>query len=176
MASTTELRKTYTDAAKNLAGTKPFYAFAGAGDLAVEKLRTVPSKLREEVTVAKIKSVPDRVRTELRGSDGAVRRVTDKINEFPRDPRKLPGKLSDFADEQVRAADERLVKLADRGEKLVKRVRKDNPGKDLVERIRKVTGKVGKRRAPAKAGPTVVSAPRRTPAKAAAPADAKSTG
>ena len=129
MASTTELRKTYTDAAKNLTGRKPFYAFVGSGDLAVEKIKDVPAKLRDEVTVAKLKDVPNKLRDELRGDEGAVKKVTDKFNELPRDPRKLRAKLTDLADEQIKAADERIDKLAVRGEKVVKKVR--NRGKDI---------------------------------------------
>jgi ElaB/YqjD/DUF883 family membrane-anchored ribosome-binding protein len=130
MASTTDLRKTYTDAAKNFTGRKPFYAFVGSGDLAVEKIKDVPAKLRDEVTVAKLKDVPHKLRVELRGEDGTVKKVTDKINELPRDPRKLRAKLTDLADEQIKAAEERIDKLADRGEKVVKKVR--NRGKDEV--------------------------------------------
>src|SRR5882757_2148692 len=148
MASTTELRKTYTDAAKNLTGSKPFYAFVGSGDLAVEKIKDVPTKLREEVTVAKLKDVPAKLRDELRGEDGAVKKVTDKISELPRDPRKLGAKLSDLADEQLKAADKRIDKLADRGEKVVKKVR--NRGKDETPT------------------PVVTPAPRRAPRAAAA--------
>jgi hypothetical protein len=148
MASTTELRKSYTDAAKNLTSSKPFYAFVGSGDLAVEKIKDVPTRLREEVTVAKLKDVPAKLREELRGEDGAVKKVTDKINDLPRDPRKLGAKLTDLADEQLKAADERIGKLADRGEKVVNKVR--NRGKDETPT------------------PVVTPAPRRTPRAAAA--------
>jgi heparin binding hemagglutinin HbhA len=153
MASTTELRKTYTDAAKNFTGSKPFYAFVGSGDLAVEKIKDVPTKLREEVTVAKLKDVPAKLRDELRGEDGAVKKVTDKINELPRDPRKLGAKLSDLADEQLKAADKRIDKLADRGEKVVKKVR--NRGKEETPAA------------------VVTPAPRRTPRAAASTGNAK---
>jgi len=145
MASTTELRKTYTDAAKHLTGRKPFYAVVGSGDLAVEKIKDVPAKLRDEVTVAKLKDVPSKLRDELRGEEGAVKKVADKINELPRDPRKLGAKLTDLADEQIKAADERIEKLAVRGEKVVKKVR--SRGKETVE-------------VPA---PVATPAPRRTP-------------
>ncbi|HEY2833495.1 MAG TPA: hypothetical protein VGJ14_13795 [Sporichthyaceae bacterium] len=145
MASTTELRKTYTDAAKNLTGRKPFLAFVGSGDLAVEKIKDVPTKLRDEVTVAKLKDVPNKLRDELRGEEGAVKKVTDKINDLPRDPRKLGAKLTDLADEQIKAADKRIDKLAVRGEKVVKKVR--NRGKDS-----EIAGPVA-----------TTTAPRRTP-------------
>jgi len=170
MASTTELRKTYTEAAKNLKVTTPFYAVAGVGDLAVEKLKAVPSKLREEVTVSKIKSVPDRVRTELTADDGAVKKVADKISDLPRDPRKLTDKLTDLADEQVKAADKRLAKLAKRGEEVIDRVREEN--KDLVEKARKAAKKLRNVRGSKKA-PVATAPARKAPAKATtAPAPA----
>lgn len=162
MASTTELRKTYTDTAKNLTGRKPFYAFVGSGDLAMEKIKDVPTKLREEVTVAKLKDVPSKLRDELRGEDGAVKKVTDKINDLPRDPRKLADKLTDLAEEQLKAADERIGKLAVRGEKVVKKVRTETPGKarDAVKKVRNRGKDVDETPAPVA---TPAPAPRRTP-------------
>jgi hypothetical protein len=176
MASTTELRKTYTDYAKSLTGTKPFYAVAGAGDLAVEKLKDVPARLREELTVQKIKSVPERVRTEFTGSEGRVKKVTDSIAELPRNPRKLTVKLTDLADEQVKAADKRLTEWATRGEKVVDRMREDN--KDLIEKAKKAAKKVrnfgGTESAPAPATPAATPTPRKATAKAtSANAEAK---
>jgi ElaB/YqjD/DUF883 family membrane-anchored ribosome-binding protein len=167
MASTTDLRKTYTEAAKSLTGSKPFYAVAGAGDLAVEKLKAVPAKLRDEVTVSKIRSMPDRVRTELTAGDGAVKKVADKITDLPRDPRKLTDKLTDLADEQVKAADARFAKLATRGEKFVHKVRAEN--KDLIEKARKAAKKVRNLRG-GEAAPAAPVAPVRRPAAKAAPA------
>jgi len=164
MASTTELRKTYTDTAKNLTGRKPFYAFVGSGDLAVEKIKDVPTKLREEVTVAKLKDVPSKLREELRGEEGAVKKVTDKINDLPRDPRKLGAKLTDLAEEQLKAADERIGKLAVRGEKVVNKVRTETPGldkaRDAVKKVRNRGKDVDETPVPV-ATPT--PAPRRTP-------------
>ncbi len=166
MATTTELRKTYTHYAKSLTGSKPFYAVAGAGDLAVEKLKDVPTKLRAELTVDKIKAVPDRVRVEFTGSEGRVKKVADSIAELPRSPRKLTDKLTDLADEQVKAADKLLGEWAKRGEKVVERVRDDN--KDLIAKAKKAAEKVRTRGAasPAPAAPTP-AAPRKAPVKAA---------
>lgn len=173
MASTTELRKTYTDYAKNLTGTKPFYAVAGAGDLAVEKLKDVPSKLREELKVEKLKTVPDRVRTELTGTDGAVRKAADKFTDLPRDPRKLTEKLTDLADEQVKAADKRLAEWAERGEKVVDRYREDR--KDLIAKAKKAAKKARNFRGSDEPKPTTTpTAARKTAAKApSAAAEAK---
>jgi hypothetical protein len=169
MASTTELRKTYTDYAKSLTGTKPFYAVAGAGDLAVEKLKDVPAKLRAELKVEKIKSVPERVRTEFTGPEGRVKKVADSFADLPRNPRKFTGKLTDLAEEQVKAADKRLDEWAKRGEKVIDRVREDN--KDLIEKAKKAARKVrsnfgGTESKPAHAAPATNAAPRKAPVKA----------
>jgi gas vesicle protein len=164
MASTTELRKSYTDYAKSFTGTKPLYAVAGAGDLAVEKLKDVPTKLRTELTVEKIKSVTERVRTEFTGSEGRVKKVADSLADLPRNPRKLTDKLTDLAEEQVKAADRRLAEWAERGEKVVDRVREDN--KELLAKAKKAAEKVRIRGAsPATPAAPAPTAPRKAPAK-----------
>lgn len=118
MASTAEIRKTYTDFAKTLTGPKPFYAFAGVGDLAVEKVKS----LRPSAEDKSVKDLP--------------KQLTDKLTELPKDVRKLGDKLTDRVDTQVKAADERYEKLAKRGEDIVKRVRTQKSTKDLVEQAK----------------------------------------
>ena len=176
MASTTELRKTYTDYAKSLTGTKPFYAVAGAGEAAVEILKDVPTKLRTELTVERIKAVPDRVRTEFTGSDGRVKKVADSLADLPRNPRQITDKLTDLADGQVKAADKLLADWAARGEKVVERVRDDN--KDLLAKARRAAGKVRHRNAAPPTPPAPAAAPpRKAPAKtASAPTETKLRG
>lgn len=168
MVSTTGLRKTCTEAAKHLSGAKPFYAVAGAGDLAVEKLKAVPSMLRHEVTVSKIKSAPDRVRTELTSIDGAVQKVADKMAEMPRDPRKLTTKLTVLADEQAKAADQGLLSLTQRGEKVLDRLREEN--KDLLDKAKKAVQKVRHLRGPEEVPVAAAPPPARKPAPKATPA------
>ena len=171
MATTTDLRKSYTVYAKNLTSPKPFYAVAGVGDQAVELLKDVPAKLREELTVEKLKSVPDRFRTELTATDGRVKKVTDRLVELGGNPRKL----TDLADEQVKAADKLLVEYAKRGEKVFDRVVEDN--KQFVAKAKQAARKVNPFAAGA-GSPTAptTAAPRKT-AKAApaTPAEAKTS-
>ncbi len=69
MATTADIRKTLTD-------PKPLYAVAGAGDLAVEKLREVPgrvAKLRGEVSYEDLatrgKAILERIRTQKATKD-----------------------------------------------------------------------------------------------------------
>ena len=123
MASTAEIRKTYTDFAKTLTGPKPFYAVAGVGDLAVEKVKN----LRPSAEDKSVKDLP--------------KQLTDKITDLPKEARKVADKLTDVVDEQVKAADERYAKLAERGESLVKRVRTQKSTKDLVEQAKTTISK-----------------------------------
>jgi heparin binding hemagglutinin HbhA len=123
MASTAEIRKTYTDFAKTLTGPKPFYAFAGVGDLAVETVKN----LRPSAEDKSVKDLP--------------KQLTDKLTDLPKDVRKLGDKLTDRVDSQVKAADERYEKLAKRGEDIVKRVRTQKSTKDLVEQAKTTISK-----------------------------------
>lgn len=123
MASTAEIRKTYTDFAKTLTGPKPFYAVAGVGDLAVEKVKN----FRPAAEDKSVKDLP--------------KQLTDKLTDLPKDVRKLGDKLTDRVDTQVKAADERFDKLAKRGEDIVKRVRTQKSTKDLVEQAKTTINK-----------------------------------
>jgi heparin binding hemagglutinin HbhA len=129
MASTAEIRKTYTDFAKTLTGPKPFYAFAGVGDLAVEKVKNFRTDLTAEDT-----SVKDR-------ATKFPKQVADKITDLPKEARKVADKLTDAVDEQVKAADERYEKLAKRGEDIVKRVRTQKSTKDLLDQAKSTINK-----------------------------------
>jgi heparin binding hemagglutinin HbhA len=124
MASTAEIRKSYTDFAKTLSGPKPLYAVAGVGDLAVEKVKNFRLELTKGDTPVKDKA------TKL------PKQVADKISDLPAEAKKLSTKLTDLADEQVKAADARYAKLADRGESIVKRVRTQKSTKDLLEQAK----------------------------------------
>ncbi|MGQ0623592.1 MAG: hypothetical protein ACT4PP_02885 [Sporichthyaceae bacterium] len=141
MATTADLRKTTTDFAKTLTGPKPFYAVAGVGDLAVEKIKAVPDRV-------------SKLRTDLRGEDAKVTpsKIADKVTELPKQTRKLGTKLVDVADEQVRAADERYVKLIERGEDIVKRVRTQKSTKDLLEQAKDTVSKARNVRGAAERG------------------------
>jgi hypothetical protein len=140
MASTTELRKSYLDTAKNLS-TKPLYAWAGAGDLAVEKLREVPAKVRElrsEVTVSKLKSVPS---TQKRVVTEVPSKISAKFNEFPRTPKALTSKLTEVTEAQYKAAEDRFDSLAVRGESIVKRIRTQKATTDLIAQAKTTVAK-----------------------------------
>ncbi|MFI6922061.1 hypothetical protein ACIBIZ_19120 [Nonomuraea spiralis] len=92
---------------KKLTDSKPFYAFAGAGDYAVEKLRELPGQLRQ---------LQSR-RTELaRDLPEKTRAYADKAEDFVRD---FPEKAREYADQLGNKATEVYEDFASRGRKVV---------------------------------------------------------
>lgn len=139
MASTTELRKSYIESAKSLSA-KPLYAWAGAGDLAVEKLRTVPSKvkeLRSEVSVGKLKSVPGKLTEESKKATEVPSKLQAKVNALPKTPKALSAKF----EAQVKAVDTRIDELATRGETVVRRIRSQRSTTELVNQAKTTVSK-----------------------------------
>lgn len=169
MASTAEIRKTYTDFAKTLTGPKPFYAVAGVGDLAVEKVKNLRP-------TAEDKSVKN-IATDL------PKQLGDKLTDLPKEARKVADKLTDRVDTQVKAADERYEKLAQRGESIVKRVRTQKSTKDLVEQAKSTISKARNVRGTATEGAkkttdaakSTVSSARKTATRAKTAADVTAT-
>ncbi|KAB8188764.1 hypothetical protein FH608_042540 [Nonomuraea phyllanthi] len=94
---------------KKLTESKPFYAVAGAGDFAVEKLRELPEQLqrlqsrRTELT----KDLPERARAYADRAEGFAREFPDKAREYA-------GQLSNRATEVYED-------FATRGRKIVSR-------------------------------------------------------
>lgn len=92
---------------KKLTESKPFYAVAGFGDYAVEKLRELPEQLtklqgrREELA----KDLP-----------GKARAYSDKAEVLARE---FPGKAREYADQLGHKATEVYEEFASRGRKVV---------------------------------------------------------
>ncbi|WP_219465540.1 hypothetical protein [Nonomuraea rhizosphaerae] len=92
---------------KKLTDSKPFYAVAGAGDYAVEKLRELPEQLfklqsrRAELA----RELPERART-----------YADKAEGFARE---FPEKARGYADQITLRATEVYEEFANRGRKVV---------------------------------------------------------
>jgi heparin binding hemagglutinin HbhA len=103
------------DIKKALTDSTPLYAVAGAGDLAVEKLREVPGRL------STIKVEPKVVQD----------RVTGSLNSFQDDVKTLPEKAQSFALIQVGKANEAYEELAKRGKVIVGRIRRQKATQDL---------------------------------------------
>ncbi|HSA52728.1 MAG TPA: hypothetical protein VLH10_21795 [Yinghuangia sp.] len=136
MANATEFKKTLTDAT-------PFYAFVGAGDLAVEKIRTVPDRLSgikmdmPKFEMPKFEAIdiptdPKVIRTRVAGTAADVQeRVTATFSSLTAAGKEAPAKAQDFARVQYgKAGDyaqqlkEIYEDLAERGHKVVDRMAK----------------------------------------------------
>jgi hypothetical protein len=92
---------------KKLAESKPFYAVAGAGDYAVEKLRELPEQLQ------KLQSRRTEIAKDLPEKSRAY---ADKAEDFVRG---FPEKAREYADQLTHKATEVYEEFASRGRKVV---------------------------------------------------------
>ena len=128
MPITDDLRKTLSD-------PTPFYALAGAGDLAVEKLREVPE--RAAAIAADRKGAQEKATARLHEAGAklteAQAKVAETVSTLPTDLKSLQEKAQGLALQSVGRAAELAVKarevydeLAERGKVVVDRQRKDD--------------------------------------------------
>ncbi|GII02947.1 hypothetical protein [Planobispora takensis] len=116
MTLATEVKK-FTD-------SKPFYAVAGAGDFAVEKLRELPEQIqrlqgrREEFREA-AKDLPEKARHFAGRAEGYAKQVGDRAEVYAKD---LPEKARGYADQLTARAVELYDEFANRGRKVVSKV------------------------------------------------------
>ncbi len=106
-----------TDEVRKLADSKPFYAVAGAGDYAVEKLRELPGQLKElqsrqEEFRSTAQELPERAR----------KYAADWQNKAGVYAKDLPEKAREYADVVAHKAAELYEDFATRGRKVVSRV------------------------------------------------------
>ncbi|GGK94980.1 hypothetical protein Sme01_57770 [Sphaerisporangium melleum] len=105
------------DEVKKIAESKPFYAVAGAGDFAVEKLRELPEQFqrlqtRRAEVGAVARELPDMARK-------YAANVQVKAEAVAKD---LPGKAKEYADTISARAAGLYDEFASRGRKVVSRV------------------------------------------------------
>ncbi|GAA3443871.1 hypothetical protein [Planomonospora venezuelensis] len=109
---------------KKLTDSKPFYAVAGAGDFAVEKLRELPEQIqrlqgrREEVREV-ARELPGKAKEFAGRAEGYARQFGDRAEEYARD---LPEKARGYADQLTARATELYEEFALRGRKVVSQV------------------------------------------------------
>lgn len=122
------------DLRKTLSDPTPLYAIAGAGDLAVEKLREVPGKA--QALAADRRAAQERAAKRLQEAQArlneAQTKVTETVSSLPGDLHTLQEKAQAFALQQVGRAAELAVKarevydeLAERGKTVVERGRQE---------------------------------------------------
>ncbi|GGM75590.1 hypothetical protein GCM10010106_22620 [Thermopolyspora flexuosa] len=106
-----------TDEVRKLTESKPFYAVAGAGDYAVEKLRELPERL------TRLQSRRDEFRQTAQELPRKARSYAiewqSKAEAYAKD---LPEKAREYADAVAQKAAKLYDEFADRGRKVVSRV------------------------------------------------------
>ncbi|MDQ1603084.1 MAG: hypothetical protein QOE01_929 [Actinomycetota bacterium] len=108
-----------TITAKNLTRSKPFYVVAGAGDLAVRKLREVPAKISE------LKVDRSQIETTLASTISTLQAETKAF------PAKAQTAAVTVAGDVVGKADEVYGELLTRGRTVVGRIRRQKSTQDL---------------------------------------------
>lgn len=112
MASKTPYPSLSAELRKALADATPLYAVAGAGDLAVEKLRAVPARVVELRERMEARVVAD----EVQG------RVQARVAALQQEARDLPARATVAAVDLTARANDAYGELAARGKKLVARI------------------------------------------------------
>ena len=132
----------------------PFYAIAGAGDLAVEKVRAVG----EDVTARFAKLDQKNLQTELtKELTKAQAELTKRFEAIVADARTAPAKLRELPKTAqagftvvLGQAEETYEDLAGRGKDLVERIRSQKATEDLVAQAKTTVSKAKATRTTAK--------------------------
>jgi heparin binding hemagglutinin HbhA len=128
----------------------PFYAIAGAGDLAVEKFRAVG----EDVTARFAKLDQKTLQTELTKAQSELAKRLDAIladaKTAPAKLRELPKTAQAGFTTVLGQAEETYEDLAGRGKELVERIRHQQATEDLVSTAKTTTSKAKSTRTTAK--------------------------
>ncbi|MFG1941561.1 hypothetical protein [Nonomuraea sp. NPDC048826] len=110
---------------KKLTDTKPFYAVAGAGDYAVEKLRELPEQLQklQSRRAELAKDLPVRARAYADKAEGIAKELPEKAREYAGKAegiaKEFPEKAREYADQLGHRAVEVYEEFAVRGRKVV---------------------------------------------------------
>ncbi|MBB4913777.1 hypothetical protein ACFY19_28670 [Streptosporangium saharense] len=99
---------------KRLAESKPFYAVAGAGDYAVEKLRELPEHLQR--IQGRREDIRDAAREAAKDLPEKAKELADKAEVYARE---FPGKARGYADQVSGRAVKLYEEFATRGRKVV---------------------------------------------------------
>jgi hypothetical protein len=112
------------DEVRKLTDSKPFYAVAGAGDLAMKKLRELPAQFKE------LQARRAEFRTTAQELPGRAKHYANSFGskaeayarDLPERAKVLPGKAREYADTIGQRAADLYDEFATRGRKVVSRV------------------------------------------------------
>jgi len=120
--------------------TRPFYAFVGAGDLAVELARSYATDM--QARFAKVELQPNTLRRQARSmvvarvdelaedAKEAQARLEARVADLQADAKALPSTVETYVNDAVAELNETYGELAVRGRDLMNRVRKQQATQD----------------------------------------------
>jgi predicted phage tail protein len=146
---------------------KPLYAIAGAGDLAVERFRTLVAEFPTQVQELRkqVEDFPSRAQSlpvELRKTAEDFRKQAE---DFPSRAQSLPEELRKTAEELSSKASSAYDDFAIRGEKVVAGLRGEKPGKSVGTKDRATTTRPAAKKTTAKRTTAKRTTAKRTTAK-----------
>jgi len=150
MTLSTTLEKTRKDIEKTLHDPTPLYVLAGATDFAAEKLRGLSSELSARAAKLDAKTLREQTREQARAAQAGVSSRIDSLQSdlqsAPAQAKEIPGKvqaaLGDAAASALSTAVAAYGDFAERGESLVKKVRKQPETQHLDEQVDATVAKV----------------------------------
>jgi hypothetical protein len=156
---------------------KPLYALAGAGDLAVERFRTLVAECPTQVQELRkqVEDFPTRAQSlpvELRKTAEDFRKQAE---DFPSRAQSLPEELRKTAEELSSKAASAYDDFAIRGEKVVAGLRGEKPGKSVGTKDRATTTRPAAKKTTAKRTTKRTTAKRTTAKRTAKKATARKT-
>jgi hypothetical protein len=149
--------------------TRPLYAYVGAADLAVEKLRTLPTSALRTLPTAALRDLPTTALRVLPTTAPDMRRLSGRVGELTVEAAKVPTQVGTAVrglPDTVSSLPGRAAQLynawADRGEKRVTEIRRAPTAEDAVTRTRTAVNRTraagsSARRAAGAAGRAAVS-------------------
>ena len=99
--------------------TKPLYAIAGYGDLAVEKLRELPERAQVQFKTLQGELTTRRTKLQARST-----KLQERITALPTEYKTLPTTVKSYAENVTGKATAFYGDLAERGEKVVAQIRR----------------------------------------------------
>lgn len=150
MTLSSTLEKTRKDIEKTLSDPTPLYVLAGATDFAAEKLRDLSTGLSARAASLDAKALREQAREQAQAAQAGVTTrigsLQGDIQGAPAQAKELPGKvqtaLGDAAATALSTAVAAYGDFAERGETLVKRVRKQPEVQQFDEQVDATVAKV----------------------------------
>jgi hypothetical protein len=141
MALSATFDKTRKDIEKTLSNSTPLLAVVGAGDLAVEKLRTVGGGLNARAQKIDTSAARDQAKAKFDDVQARVGAVPGEVRAAPEQLKSLSDKTQALLGDYLAAAISTYGDLAGRGKELVTRVRTQQATEDFEQQLKSTVTK-----------------------------------